>query len=333
LITRDGLQQRVNTSDVLRPKTGEWLKTVCLNLDPLPLTAPYLVAVSGGVDSRVLLYLLLQRGFSKLVVCHFNHRLRGEESEADAHFVRRLAVRAGLPFYSRRAPDWPDQCSLETEARQARHEFLAEAYTSWAAHGVFLGHQANDQVETCLFNLFRGSFSLGNTSMRFRTTIDVHGQKIVILRPLLSVWKKDLYLFAQSLRLRYREDKSNVHNVFSRNKLRNEIIPHIERQFGRDVGPAILRLCLAARDDEELLQALVPAAWRDEWLSVPAVRDLPISVQRRLIYRWLRHQRVSDVGFTHVEAVRSLLSQVSPAKINLPGAKHCHRRSGKLLLS
>jgi tRNA(Ile)-lysidine synthase len=267
-----------------------------------------------------------------LVVCHLNYRLRGQESEADARFVRRLAARAGLPFELRQVPRLPGQRSLQMEAREARQEFLAETYTQWSAEGIFLGHQADDQVETFLFNLCRGTSSLAHAAMRFRSTWQAPEQQIVLFRPLLSVWKKELYLFAKSRHLTYREDRSNVGQAFSRNKLRNGVIPRLESELGRTIGPAILRAWQLARDDEDLLQTLVPEAWQSDFLKVSDLRSLAVPIQRRLIYRWLQFNQVPEIALTHVESVRSLLNSSVPAKVNLPGAKHCRRKAGKLFI-
>ncbi len=314
------------------PLPPAWPEVFRENINGLDRGVCYLVAVSGGVDSRVLLHLLLQSGFQNLVVSHLDHRLRGSESAADARLVRRLAARLTLPLYLRSVNEWPANLSLETAARQARHRFFANGARQYGAAGVFLGHQANDQVETFLFNLFRGTASLGHAAMQFRSTIDIEGQKVLFLRPLLSVWKTEIYAFAKANCLRYREDKSNQESVFSRNKLRNDLIPQIEALFGRPIAPAILRTCFAALDDEDFLQSLVPAMWQEAQLSVPLVRRLPVPAQRRLIYRWLRYQGIPDVNFDHVQAVRSLLWRTTPAKSNLPAAKHCRRGAGKLFI-
>ncbi len=314
------------------PRPPAWTEVFQERIAGLDRAACYLVAVSGGVDSRVLLHLLLRNGFSNLVLCHLDHRLRGSESDADAHLISRLAARLTLPLYLRTVTEWPAKRSLETAARQARHRFFAGAARQYRAAGVFLGHQANDQVETFLFNLFRGTASLGNAGMQFRSTIDIDGQQVLLLRPLLSVWKTDIYAFAKACRLRYREDQSNQESVFSRNKLRNDLIPQIELSLGRSIAPVILRTCFAALDDENFLQSLVPTAWQDRALSVPLVQQLPVPLQRRLIYRWLRYQGVPDVAFDHIQDVQLLLSGGTPAKINLPAAKHCRRRAGKLFV-
>ena len=139
-----------------------------MNPSPLPLelgslsrTARYLVGVSGGRDSVALLHALVEAGFRRLIVCHLNHGLRGRAAAADARFVATLAARLGLECESEqvdvaRLAKKMGQ-SLETAAREVRYAFFARVARRRRCRSLFLGHHAGDQVETFLFNLFRGS--------------------------------------------------------------------------------------------------------------------------------------------------------------------------------
>ena len=133
----------------------------------------HLVGVSGGVDSRVLLHLLPMVGFRRLVVCHLNHNLRGAESLEDSKFVYRLSHRLRLPLYAETLAELPRTGSLEGAAREARLQFFARAAANFSTSSVFLAHHADDQVETFLFNLFRGSGSLDNAAIKTESLVTV----------------------------------------------------------------------------------------------------------------------------------------------------------------
>lgn len=315
-----------------RSTSPRWLKAVSDLLTGFPREHRYLVGVSGGVDSRVLLHLLLQLGFKDLVVCHLDHNLRGTESQADAAFVRRLTERSGLAYYSQQVTEWPADISVETAGREARWQLFASASKAYSTNGVFLAHHADDQVETFLFNLFRGTASFSNAGMKFVTTIEVAGRTLSLIRPLLSVWKSELLELAKISRLKFREDASNASRLYSRNRIRHELIPKIEAAFQRPVRTSLLRICAVAQDEEEFIASLVPDIWLEKELEVKALRALPAALQRRVVYRWLRRHEVPNAGFNDVEAIRSLLASASTAKINLPGASFCRRKSGRLFL-
>jgi tRNA(Ile)-lysidine synthase len=315
-----------------RPIVPHWLGGVSDALTAFPKDHRYLVGVSGGADSRVLLQVLLQLDFKDLVVCHLDHNLRGTQSRADAAFVRRLAGRSGLAFYTQQVTEWPAHTSVEAAGRAARWELFASASKTYSADCVFLAHHADDQVETFLFNLFRGTGSFGNAGMKLLTSIEVGGQTLSLIRPLLSVWKSELIEFAKVNHLKFREDASNASQAYSRNRIRHELIPSIEAILRRPVRTSVLRTCAVAQDEEDLIQALVPDIWLGKELEVRVLRTLPRPLQRRVVYRWLRRLEIPDVGFNDVEAVRSLLAQSRTAKVNLPGASFCRRRAGKIFL-
>src|SRR5207302_5673422 len=139
-----------------------------------PTAECHLIGVSGGRDSVALLHLLVSLGFEKLIVCHLDHSLRGRASGTDARFVQRLAKKLGVDFafekneVARLAKE--NRLSIETAARRARYEFFAKVARENKCCTLFLAHHADDQVETFLFNLFRGAGSEGLGAMRFEAT-------------------------------------------------------------------------------------------------------------------------------------------------------------------
>ena len=308
-----------------------WVNRVKAAAESYPRHELHLVGVSGGVDSRVLLYLLPKIGFDRLVVCHLNHNLRGSESLEDSKFVSRLSHRLGLPFYTETLPELGTG-SLEGAAREARLQFFGRAAASFSTSSVFLAHQADDQVETFLFNLFRGSGSLDNATIKTESPVTAGTRQLLLRRPLLQVWKHEIHEFAATFHLRFREDSTNISRQMTRNRIRHDLIPEIEAIMGRPVKAALLRTIEIAAKEEDFLRSHVPEIEGQAELSTRELLKLPLAIQRRVIQRWLRHKDIKDYGFEEVEAVRSLLTRSNIAKVNLPRGAFCRRRAGRLFV-
>ncbi len=309
--------------------------TDAMNLHDLPPAGePALIGVSGGRDSVALLHLLRGAGFEKLVVCHLDHGLR-EESVEEAKFVRALAKKLGLKAVVARvdvaALAKRKRMSPETAARAARYEFFAGVARRQKCPRLFLAHHADDQVETFLFNLFRGSAAAGLAAMRPLTTRTVGGVTLEIARPLLGTWREEIDAYIAAHDLKFCEDPSNADPRHTRNRLRHEIIPGIERAWGRDVRRAVWRAAEILRAEDDFLASLPALRELPETLDAAALRDQPVALQRRILYAWVKARGVGDVGFDEVETVRSLLT-ARRAKVNLPGGWHARRRAKRLFL-
>jgi tRNA(Ile)-lysidine synthase len=295
----------------------------------------YLVGVSGGRDSVVLLHWLLASGYRRLVVCHLDHRLRGRSSTADARFVERLAAAHELPFelgtvdVKKLAAE--TRQSTEAAARVARYEFFAQIARRRRCATIFLGHHADDLVETFLINLFRGAGAAGQRGIRAISVRAVGKTELVLVRPLLAVWRAEIDAYINAHGLRFREDASNQDVSVLRNRMRHRIIPELEKEFGREIRKTVRRLATIAADEDALLDEAVPET--SPRLSVKELRAMPVALQRRAIAQWLRSHAVVNVGFDAVESVRSLLeASGGPAKVNLPGNRHARRRAGELFV-
>ncbi len=292
----------------------------------------HLVGVSGGIDSRVLLHLLPIVGFHHLVVCHLNHNLRGVESLQDSNFVSRLSHRLKLPLYTETLSKLPRTGSLEGAAREARLQFFARAAEKYSTSSVFLAHHADDQIETFLFNLFRGSGSLDNAAIKTESLVTAGTRPVLLRHPMLHVWKDEIREFAAAFRLKFREDSTNRSRQMARNRIRHELIPAIERVMGRPIKPALLRTIEIAAREGEFVRSQLPVFRSDAELTSRELRKLPVAIQRRTIHSWLRRSNIKDCGFDEVEAVRSLLARQEVSKINLPKGVFCRRRGGRLFL-
>ncbi|MBA3832122.1 MAG: tRNA lysidine(34) synthetase TilS [Chthoniobacterales bacterium] len=304
------------------------------SLAALPNDGRYLIGVSGGRDSVVLLHWLLARGYHKLIVCHLEHGLRDRAGRADADFVERLAQKYGLRF-ERGAADvrtlaLARKQSIETTARRERLAFFTKIARRRRCRILFLAHHADDQVETFLMNLFRGAGGRGLGAMREVSSLG----SLQIVRPLLGIWRAEIDAYVAEHRLKFREDASNAELGARRNRVRHTIVPDLEKQFGRNLREILWRAASLLAEEDALLDALLPnEAGTNETLAVPALLSLPLPLQRRAILRWLRARALGGIGFEAVEKVRSLLAPDGGiAKVNLPGDRHARRRAGKVFI-
>jgi tRNA(Ile)-lysidine synthase len=309
-----------------------WIDRVEHALAPYPKSAFALIGVSGGIDSCVLLHLLRMMGFDKLIVCHLNHNLRGIESEHDLDFVASICRKLDLQFYAETLKELRHTASPETAARIARFEFFARAAAKFETTSLFLAHHADDQIETFLFNLFRGTGSFENAIIKAESVTVIGEQSLMLIRPLLHVWKEQLREFASTYHIESREDHTNSDRQMTRNRIRNELIAEIERIVDRPIKGTLLRVIEVAEKEGAFVRSHVPQLHTAKELSVRELVQLPVAIQRRVIHSWLQFNRIADFGFAEVEAVRSLLECKRVAKINLTRNVFCRRRAGRLFL-
>jgi len=315
-----------------------WIQINTSSLGLFSSGARYLIGVSGGRDSVALLHWLVECGYNKLIVCHLNHRLRGRSSRADAIFVQKLAARydvdLALGAIDVRALAVRTKQSIETAARDARYKFFAQVAKRRHCHTIFLGHHADDLVETFLINLFRGAGPGGLSGMRAVSIRKIDNVKLQIVRPLLGVSREQIDDYVRGHRLKFHEDASNKNLAPLRNRIRHRIIPEIETQLGRNVRGTIWRAATIAAEEENFFEALLPDKLSKlTALAVKPLRAMPIAVQRRMLHEWLRARDVPDLSFDLVERVRALLDLSNcAAKTNLPQDRHVRRRAGKIFI-
>lgn len=298
----------------------------------------YLIGVSGGRDSVALLHSLVDLGYKNLVVCHLNHHLRGRASDADVRFVEKLATKYNVDLAigssDVRALAAKKKMSIETTAREARYSFFAKIAKQKRCRTIFLAHHADDLVETFLLNLFRGAGMTGLSAMREVSARRIDDVDLIIVRPLLAIWRADIDKYVRKHRLKFREDASNKNLAPLRNRIRNRIIPYLEKNLDRNVRQNIWRTATIASEEENFFESLLPEKLSSlTALAVEPLRKMSTAVQRRMLHKWLRAAAVSDIGFDLVERVRSLLEEGARiAKTNLPQDRHVRRRAGKLFM-
>ncbi|HSP42990.1 MAG TPA: tRNA lysidine(34) synthetase TilS [Luteolibacter sp.] len=300
--------------------------------------ARWLVGVSGGADSVALLHLLHRADFRNLVVCHLDHRLRGRASTADARFVERLAAKLGLKCESARRDvrEMMKQSgeSMETAARRARHEFFAACTRKHRCRRVLLAHHADDQAETVLWNLLRGSHGL--KGMRDEQEITVGGFKLELIRPLLDIRRADLVAWLRANRLKWREDASNLDAIAVRNRLRHEALPLLAEISGRDPVAALVRSVQDMNEREEMECELVQQSKLLDpqgRLHLGALRALPPPLQRRAIAEFLTNHGIAGIDRALLDRALVLTDPNAPPAINLPGGRQLRRRAGRLFVT
>lgn len=301
-----------------------------------PPDGHYLVGVSGGRDSVALLHSLTQRSYKHLIICHLNHQLRGRSSDADTRFVERLAAKYDLDLELHstnvRALAAKQKISIETAARDARYKFFAKVANERPVRTIFLGHHADDLVETFLINLFRGSGTTGLGAMREVSKRCIADVDLTIVRPFLGIWRNEIDEYIKKHRLKFREDTSNKNLASLRNRIRRRIIPYLEKTLDRNIRQTIWRAAMITAEEENWIEGQLPSA-TDGDLTVADLRELPIALQRREILKWLRARQITNVGFDTVEDVRLILDPDSHiAKVNLPQDRHVRRRAGKIFI-
>jgi tRNA(Ile)-lysidine synthase len=303
-----------------------------------PPTRRYLVGVSGGRDSVALLHALINLGYRRLIVCHLDHQLRGPASTADVKFVKTLAMKLKLECDVGRtdvaALGRRTKQSIETAGRNARYDFFARVARRRRCRTIFLGHHADDLVETFLLNLFRGAGPAGLGGMRSVASRQTDGVQLTIVRPFLGIAREAIDAYLKMHRLKYRDDATNETLGPLRNRIRHRIIPYVEKQLGRKVRGALWRAAMISADEAELAETLIdPLSANSSELGVKELRERPRALQRRTIHLWLQARGILNLDFETIERVRALVElDARQAKTNLPRDRHVRRRGGKLFI-
>lgn len=317
------------------PADADLLPRFAAALADIPRSTPCIAAVSGGLDSVVMLDLLRRARFRRMAVAHFHHGLRGKPADHDACFVKDLARKQKLTFIAgrgnTRAHAVLERESLEEAARNLRREFLARAARKHGATAIFLAHHANDAAETALFNLARGSGLRGLSSLR--TVSALEGSDAAVIRPLLGFTRAEISTYAEARRLRFREDESNASRAHTRNRLRHDAMPVLAAAMGFDPVPSMARAAAILAAEDEWMDEIVAADAVRPVLETQILRTMHAAHQRRLLRAWLRAIAGAEADFATVERARAIaLSPGAPAKMNLPGGIHLRRRAGVVFI-
>jgi tRNA(Ile)-lysidine synthase len=293
------------------------------------------VAVSGGPDSVCMLHILA--GLSnelgiKLHIAHLDHKLRGRESAADAEYVSDLANRLRVPatVTSRDVAAYRREyrLSLEEAAREVRYAFLAEVAGDIGADRIAVGHTLDDQAETILMHLVRGSGTRGLRGLLPQTILKSGRRALTVVRPLLGVSRADTIGYCRLHLLCPRDDSSNTSLTPLRNRVRHELLPML-REYNPNITESLLRTARLAGDDlayldveagrlrEDIVQIREDTAIIDR----PSFQALPAAMQRHLLRNLLEILlgNIKDVEAAHIEEIINILDRPAGKKIVLPG--------------
>ena len=297
--------------------------------------APLLVAVSGGPDSLALLSILgaLRQQYPlRLHVAHLNHGLRGPEAEEDARYVQEVSSRLGVPLTIESADVGSfrlrHRLSWEAAAREVRYSFLSRTAKAVGASVVALGHTADDQAETVLLHLLRGTGLQGLRGMlpfsRWRSSDGF--QKIALARPLLEVTRRETEAFCLASGLTPRYDSSNLEDRFTRNRIRRELIPLL-KQHNPSIQKALVRLAQTVSRDLAYIDEAVQEAWpgivsAEPWglrLRRDAFLALHPSLQAHLLRRAWEELKGETAGltFVHMEGMLELTKKAAGGSLSL----------------
>ncbi|HUL31156.1 MAG TPA: tRNA lysidine(34) synthetase TilS [Thermodesulfobacteriota bacterium] len=305
-----------------------------------------IVGVSGGVDSMVLVHLLYacREAFNlSLIVAHVNHGLRPAESEKEAELVQKEAARLGLPFeYGQfNVKEFQKTMGLSPQdaARRIRFHFFYDLLQRREAQKIVLGHHADDQVETVLLKLIRGSGLQGLKGM-----LPIREGRVI--RPLLGVWREEIRTFAAEKKLPFLLDSSNLKSDYLRNRIRLTLIPLMEREYQPNFKEILLRTSNILREENDYLEKGAEAAYQEIvrkekdtlFFKLAEYRSLHQAIQWRVMKKIL--ERVYDWGagveegeWSAVDKIYQKLHQSSPSfLLELPHGAWVEKRYDVVLL-
>jgi tRNA(Ile)-lysidine synthase len=279
------------------------------------------VGVSGGPDSLCLLDILYKSGL-KLVLAHMNHQLRAE-ADQEANNIRKIAHGYGIPCVVKEENVGVyaevHSLSVEEAARILRYRFLFSEAERRDAQAVAVGHTADDQVETVLMHLLRGSGLEGLMGMEAWQVPNAWSKEIALARPLLGIWREEIEAYCRENDLTPSIDLSNFEKTYFRNRLRHEAIPFLET-YSPHLKEKLLRMAEVLRGDLQVLDPVVESTWRECLKQVgdgyvafkrEVLNEQLEGMQRRLMRRAMDQLRpgLRDIGFEVVERGLSLLKR------------------------
>lgn len=290
-----------------------------------------LIAVSGGSDSIAMLHLLFGLKDSlkiDLAIAHLNHSARGAESDEDAQFVVKTGASLGVKTFIKKIDVSQEQLKLKTSFQESgrilRRKFLETTLNKIDGNKIALGHIADDQVETFMINLLRGSGLKGLGGMS-----DINGSYV---RPLLSCFKSEILEYLKLQGFEYRFDKSNAKKDYLRNRIRLDLIPNIQKDFNPSFKESLLTTINIIRDEDKYLTDSIASIFKDVAISntdtakgvkisISSFFNYPLSVQRRFLRHaiFLVKGDLRSQSYSHIQSIIKIMTNgVSGKKICLP---------------
>lgn len=291
------------------------------------------VAVSGGPDSVALLGVLTTLAPKyglRLTGLHVNHALR-PEAEQEQRLVEALCQRWQIPCIVAVLTPPPSRNGLEAWARAERYRFFRGAVQQYHLDAVALAHTLDDQAETVLFRLLRGSARRGLAGIPAT-------REGWLIRPLLGCTRQEVMAYVTAQHLPYAIDASNADLRYARNKIRHLLLPFLEREFSPHLRRRLATLAETFRVEEEWLEALAAEARARVQegpltISLARLAAEPLALRSRVLRQWLEQTgQVQELGFQHLQRLRTLSDGSTRRIVQLPGDLQVRREAGRLFL-
>jgi len=308
------------------------IKTVARTIRQYNMLSPgdgVVVGLSGGADSVALLsaLLTLQEELQLTIyAAHINHNLRGRAARKDERLARLLCDKLDVPFFAFQGDvwgyAWENKMGTEEAGRKLRYKYLYQCMEECGAQKIAVGHNQEDNAETVLLNLFRG------TGLRGLCGIPPVNGKII--RPILEVSRKEIETYIKENRLPFAKDKTNFSSDYSRNFIRNEITPKIRKHFGDKTSAKMAKSAMLLRADEEALTAIAKSKHSDmpddvATLCIKTLMSHPLAITRRIIRETIAGLRgekgLEDIESVHIEAIIDIAQGYTGREASLPDFK------------
>ena len=290
------------------------------------LPGPIVVGVSGGPDSLCLLDILHRLEYS-IIVAHLDHNLRPESGE-DARYVQSIATNMGIAVVVQKhdvaAFAQNEKLSIEEAARVARYGFLFALAREHSAAAVAVAHSADDQAETVLMHLLRGSGLAGLRGMAYRIIHPDWDDNIPLIRPLLGNWREEIEAYCDDRQLQPVIDASNQDTVYYRNRLRHELIPYLQ-SYNPKVKEVVWRMAQSLEGDYQVLDEVVQQAWKHchvttgidyVKISLQALRSMSKGLQRNILRKAIfdLREQLRDVSFDSIDRAIAFIAEPSQSR-------------------
>ncbi|MDO4177703.1 MAG: tRNA lysidine(34) synthetase TilS [Phascolarctobacterium sp.] len=302
----------------------------------------YLLAVSGGADSLVLADICSEldvQGFASFTICHVEHGIRGKESLEDMEFVRDFAQKKGLPYVGVHvdalACAKENKLSLEDAARRLRYEALRKVKENVGAEKILTAHQADDQAETVLWKFLRGAGLEGLSGMTKK-----NGD---ILRPMLNITRKEILEYLAAKNLSYKIDSTNANLNYTRNKIRQELLPLLANNYNESINETLSRtasilsedaFCLEQLAKKEYNQAVESVSEKEIIFKAKCFNKIYPAICKRILRQACFNLGVKELDFERTEAIYQLLMRNTGNKvIELPQGLFVALQNHKLIFS
>jgi len=309
-----------------------------------------LLAVSGGADSTAMLRcfvasLQTRNAFGKIHIAHVNHAMRGNDSDDDALFVRQLAEHFGLPYHEMRlTPEMftaDNSGSIEAAARRLRYEFLQHTAEQNSLRYVAVAHNSDDQAETILHRIIRGTGVAGLAGI---PSVRRLGDAVTLIRPILTFSRQQILAYLGAIQQPFRIDSTNAESIYTRNKIRNDLLPQLVSEYNHTVVDALIRLGTLAAEwaghiksqTDVLYDRVVTCHANHVTVQLKLLSEVPPLLVRELFFTiWVRQQwHRRDMTFAHWERLAEMTLPKTPSshKQVFPGPVTAERTDAQLIL-